>query len=318
MRMDRRRFLYESGLGWVTTLVAGGTLGGSFARARAEQSGPASTNSTRLQSPSPGSADTFDAAGLRVGLLTDLHHADKPPAGTRHYRDTRSKLREATERFRAFKVECVVELGDFIDAADSVDVELGYLRTIEREFAAGADDRHYVLGNHCVDTLTKAEFLGEIAQETTHKTFVRKGWRFVILDSCFRSDGVPYQRRNFDWRDANVPADQLEWLGATLESSAEPVIVFAHQRLDVADAHGVKNAAAVRRELEKSGKVRAVFQGHSHQNDLKTVANIPYCTLVAVVEGAGMENSGYGILELRPDQSVRLHGFRRQESRSWL
>ena len=25
---------------------------------------------------------------LRIGLVTDLHYADKPPAGSRHYRET--------------------------------------------------------------------------------------------------------------------------------------------------------------------------------------------------------------------------------------
>ena len=32
--------------------------------------------------------------------------------------------------------------------------------TCNREFSAISKDRHYVLGNHCVDTLTKDEFLG--------------------------------------------------------------------------------------------------------------------------------------------------------------
>jgi hypothetical protein len=29
---------------------------------------------------------------LRVGIITDLHYADKDPAGTRHYRETLGKL----------------------------------------------------------------------------------------------------------------------------------------------------------------------------------------------------------------------------------
>ena len=35
---------------------------------------------------------------LKVGLVTDLHYADKPPAGSRHYRETPDKLAEAAER----------------------------------------------------------------------------------------------------------------------------------------------------------------------------------------------------------------------------
>ncbi len=95
---------------------------------------------------------------LRFGLITDLHYADKETAGTRFYRDTLGKLEEASAEFTKDKIEFVVELGDLIDAADSVQVELGYLKTINKTFAAICKDRHYVLGNHCVDTLTKQEF----------------------------------------------------------------------------------------------------------------------------------------------------------------
>ena len=45
---------------------------------------------------------------LRVGLVTDLHYADKNPSGTRHYRESLAKLREAVERFNAQKVDLVV------------------------------------------------------------------------------------------------------------------------------------------------------------------------------------------------------------------
>lgn len=59
----------------------------------------------------------------------------------------------------------------------------------------------------------------------------------------------------------------------------------------------------------------AVFQGHSHANDYQQIAGIHYCTLVAMIEGSGAENSGYAVLDVMPDSSLRLHGFRRQESR---
>jgi len=31
---------------------------------------------------------------LKVGLITDLHYADKPPAGSRNYRETIGKLKK--------------------------------------------------------------------------------------------------------------------------------------------------------------------------------------------------------------------------------
>lgn len=258
-----------------------------------------------------------DKERLRIGLITDLHHADKPSAGTRHYRETLGKLAEAAAQFKNDKVSFVVELGDLIDAADTVETEQRYLKTINREFAAISKNRHYVLGNHCVDTLTKSEFLDGVEQEKSYYSFDRGDFHFIVLDSCFRSDGEPYGRKNSKWNDANIPAAEMEWLQADLKSTSKQTIVFAHQRLDVSTDHGVKNCPEVRKILEDSGKVLAVFQGHSHQNDLKDIGGIHYCTLVAMVEGSGVENNGYSVMDIAPDGTIRLTGFRKQNEYEW-
>lgn len=255
-----------------------------------------------------------ETAPLRVGLVTDLHYADKGPTGTRHYRETLAKLEEAGKRFEQEKLSFLVELGDLIDAADSAELERKYLQTINRPLSAISTDRHYVLGNHCVDGLTKEEFLDGVERDESYYSFDRGGRHFVVLDSCFRSDGRPYGRKNFQWTDANVPAAELDWLAGDLKAADKPTIVFAHQRLDVSDSYGVKNNAAVRQVLEASGKVSAVFQGHSHQNDLREIGGIHYCTLVAMVEGSGVDNNGYSVLEIEPNGTIRLRGFRRQKS----
>ena len=254
---------------------------------------------------------------VKFGLVTDLHYADKATGGTRHYRETLNKLAEAAAQFERDKPQFLVELGDFIDAASSVEVEQNYLRTINRDFSAISRDRHYILGNHCVDTLKKEEFLGEVEQEKSFYSFDRGGVHFVVLDSCFRGDGEPYGRRNFTWTDANVPAAELEWLEADLKASSRQVVVFAHKRLDVSNSHGVKNNGDVRKVLESSGKVLAVFQWHSHQNALKTIGGIHYCTMVAMVEGAGPQNNGYSLVEIDAHGTIEIKGFRNQETYQW-
>lgn len=254
---------------------------------------------------------------VKFGLITDLHHADKPPAGTRYYRETLGKLAEAARQFERDKLAFLVELGDFIDAADTPQIELAYLEQVNRNFKAISGDRHYVLGNHCVDMLTKEEFLGAIGREKSYYSFDRGGWHFVVLDSCFRSDGQPYGRKSSDWKDANIPESQLQWLGADLAAAKLPTIVFAHQRLDEGGVHAVRNAAEVRRILEKSGHVQAVFQGHSHQNDYQDLAGIHYCTLVAMIEGSGPDNNGYSTVEALSSGDIGLTGFRMQQSRTW-
>lgn len=254
---------------------------------------------------------------LSVGLVTDLHYADKPPSGSRHYRETSDKLEEAADHFGKHKPAFIVELGDFIDAADSVDTELGYLKQINRDFSAICNERHYVLGNHCVYTLTKQEFLDGVEQKRSYYSFDSGEFHFIVLDSCFRSDGEPYGRKNFEWTDPNIPATEVEWLKADLQATAKQTVVFAHQRLDVSNHYGVKNAADTRRVLEESGQVLAVFQGHSHKNDHNEIAGIHYCTLVAMVEGSGTENNGYSVMRLAGDGTISIKGFRKQADYAW-
>ncbi len=255
---------------------------------------------------------------VRVGLVTDLHHADKPALGSRHYRDTLGKLAEAAKHFATAKPDFVVELGDFIDAAESVELEQDYLRQVCQVFDTIPFPKHFVLGNHCVDTLTKAEFLAGVAAKDSFYSFDAGPIHFVILDACFRADGTPYGRRNAAWDDANIPAHELDWLRADLKASDKPVIVFAHQRLDDGGKHAVKNAADVRKIFESSGRVRAVFQGHSHRNAHQEIGGTHYATLVAMVEGAGPDHNGYSTLDIMPDETIRLSGFRTQASYDWL
>ena len=131
--------------------------------------------------------------------MTDLHHADKDPRGSRHYRESLGKLDEAKKLFTEFDPDFVVELGDLIDAAETVETELGYLETVHKKFVSLPGEKHYVLGNHCVDTLTKSEFLEVVGQEKSYYSFDKNGVHFVVLDSCFLSDGTPYRRKNFKW-----------------------------------------------------------------------------------------------------------------------
>lgn len=254
---------------------------------------------------------------LRIGMVTDLHYADKPPAGTRHYRETLAKIAEVGEEFQKARPDFVVELGDLIDAAETVEAEKQYLARINKEFSSLPGDKHYVLGNHCVSTLTKDEFLEGVGQRKSHYSFDSGGFHFVVLDACFLSSGVPYGRNNVKWNDANIPAEQVEWLRDDLQSTTGKTIVFVHQRLDVKTDHGVKNAEQVRRVLENSGKVLAVFQGHSHKNDLIDINGIHYCTLVAMVEGSGAENNGYTLMDVFDGGTIRLAGFRKQNKYDW-
>lgn len=261
---------------------------------------------------------TLFAAGEKMpslvfGAVTDVHYADKETRGSRHYRESAGKLEAALRHLESGDPRFVIELGDLIDRTERVEDEIAFLRRIEEVYSSVSCDRHYVFGNHCIDTLTKEEFLGNSGAVAPHYSFDAGNFHFVVLDSCYRSDGEPYGRNNADWKDCNLPEAQLEWLAADLRRSGRPTVVFAHQRLDGEGAHFVNNAAAVRGVLSESGNVLAVFQGHSHKNEYREVDGIHFCTLVAVVEGSGPEQNGASLVSLFGDGSIRVEGFLQQE-----
>jgi alkaline phosphatase len=254
---------------------------------------------------------------VRVGMVTDLHYADKPARGTRYYQESLVKLEEAARQFEKDQPDVVVELGDFIDSAGSVELDQSYLKRIHKSFSALPGQKHYILGNHCVEMLKKEEFLAGVGQEKSYYSFDQGGIHFIALDACFRSDGQPYGRQNSQWTDANILPAEVEWLAADLKANDKPVVVFAHQRLDVSNIYGVKNCAEVRKTLEDAGNVLAVFQGHNHKNDHREIGGIHYCTLVAMIEGTGAENNGYSTLDLFDGGTIRLSGFKKQARYAW-
>ncbi len=260
-------------------------------------------------------AEEKGAPVLRVGLVTDIHYADRDPQINRFYRESKAKLNESIEHYLDERANVLIELGDLIDQGDSLANEIKTLHTITEVMRPFKGDRFHVFGNHCLTVLCKQEFLSHagVKHTETFFSFDRGAFHFVVLDACFRADGEPYARGNYRWTDSNIPTAQQSWLRADLSGTTKPTFVFVHQRLDVENAYSAKSAPAVRKILEDSERVVAVFQGHSHKNDYHEIENIHYCTLRAMVEGSGEGSSGYSLLKIFADGSAQLTGFRQQK-----
>jgi len=269
-------------------------------------------------------AQTTSRVLVRFGMVTDVHFADIDPNGARTYRESDRKLAECVSVTNDRRVDFLIELGDFKDQ-DQAPQEartLGFLRHIESVLAGFKGPRYHVMGNHDVDSVSKAQFLsiatsGAAAPGQAHYAFVQKGVRFVVLDADHKADGSDYDRGNFGWDDANIDAAQLAWIERTLAFSREPVVVFIHQQLDGEGAYYVKNAPAVRRLLEAPGNVLGVFQGHRHEGAYSVINGIPYYTLKGVIEGSGPDANAYAIVEVRDDGSVWVTGYRRAVSQGF-
>ena len=258
---------------------------------------------------------------LRFGVLTDTHYADRPTAGTRHYADSLQKVDEAIEAFNRAKVDFVIELGDLkdMDAKGTPELTLRYLDSIEQRLQRFDGPLYHVLGNHDMDCITKEEFLAHTsnagrANGRAYYSFEAQGVRCIVLDANFNADMTPYSRGNFDWRVANIPTEQLDWLdGELTRHRRQPTIIFLHQMLDsFSDINKdlcVKNADKAVEIIERHEQVLAVIQGHHHPGHYSFRRGVHYLTLQGMIEQAAPTNS-YAIVEVRPSGDISVDGFK--------
>jgi len=263
---------------------------------------------------------------LRFGLLSDVHYADRDPAGTRFYRQSLDKMKECITLMNQQKLGFIVELGDFKDQ-DAVPDEantLNYLDKIEFAFRKFNGATYHVLGNHDMDGISKQQFLDRventgIPKDKSYYSFVNSGIRFIVLDGNFTKDGTAYDRGNFSWTDTFIPEEQLNWLKAELNADNQPAIVFIHQMLDdsLGENRTVSNAKEVRNVLEENGNVQCVFQGHVHEEHQSYINGIPYYSVKGMVDGDGKENNAYQIVSVLENGNILVDGYRRASTTSF-
>ena len=261
---------------------------------------------------------------VRFGLVTDVHYADHAPdpqaygvVGRRYYQESLRKLDAAVAVFNARKVDFAIELGDFKDLSSSKEKTLAHLEAAERSLAAFRGPRYHVLGNHDFDCLSEAEFYARVSNgdggepmARGHYAFEKNGLKFIVLDACYDSKLKHYSCNN-PWNDANVPPEELKWLEAELASAKGQAVVFCHQRLDPSSEpkHLVRNAAAVRDILKKSGKVKTVFTGHQHLGSFAVWDGIAYYSLVALVCDSGERANSFAEAAIYADGTFTVTGW---------
>lgn len=263
---------------------------------------------------------------IRFGIVTDIHYADRatPDNSSRYYKESLEKLSECVDLMNKQDVDFLIELGDFKDqgAGPGEEETLGFLKTVEKEFRRFKGPIYHVLGNHDHDSISKQQFLDGISNNgftraSNYYSFNRNSFHFIVLDANYTSKGKAYDHGKFDWTDAHIPENQLEWLKKDLHNNNMPTVLFIHHRLDTPPADKIycpDNADVVRKMLEDAGNVVIVFQGHYHEGGVSRLNNIHYYTLKAVVEGSGPENNNYAIVEIDKDLIVRIKGFRKTDS----
>ena len=261
---------------------------------------------------------------IRFGVISDLHYADRPPRGSRYFKDSLNKLGNYVEEMNRLNPDFILQLGDFKDEDEipNPQATIQYLKDMEKEYSKYQGERFHALGNHDHDSISKEEFLDHTknsgkAKGKAYYSFSKGHCHFIVLDANYKKDGQAYNKGNFDWKDCHVPQHQIEWLKQEVKSTEDKVIVvFIHQRLDDNFSNPIycpNNAAQVRAILETNKNTKLVIQGHDHKGGFCTINGIYYWTVKGAVEGAGKENNSFSLFEISKSH-IKIKGFFNAES----
>lgn len=253
-------------------------------------------------------------ASLSFGVVTDVHYAEIPPRGVRHYERSLAKLQQAVSTFCKRSPAFIIELGDLIDADPAKKDDEKYALAARKAMDAFPGPRYFVLGNHCVWVLGKERFMGACGLERSYYSFDTGPYHGIVLDACFSHDESPYKPGAFDWKDSWIPAPEREWLADDLaKAKGRPTLVFVHQNLhDETRNCGIKNAPEVRKILEQAGNVLAVFQGHEHVGAYAHINGIHYITLRGLIEGSELNSTAYAMVQVEGRNRLTVEGFGKQ------
>ena len=216
------------------------------------------------------------------GAVADAHVADLPDAMGRHYREAAGRLGRASALLAREGAQFLVEMGDLKDRGPDEASTLANLDAAARALRAFGGPVFPVLGNHDVDCIDKAAFLGGFARglglgaaPEPFGAHDAGGVRFVRLDCDFFPDGRELSEGDANHRLCTVPPQQVAWLRGTLASAPGPVVAFVHSPVTGDWDSVTTNGAEIRAAFEEAGNVAAVFQAHTHSDALVRIGGIP-------------------------------------------
>ena len=240
-------------------------------------------------------SQVFAGTSAKFGIITDVHHTNKADTTQRVYSAGMGKMSQFVRDMEREDADFIIELGDLVDTLnkDGSKDPVVNLKEIEDVFKSYPGPSYHVLGNHEFDNLTREQFLNNvdnsgIAKGKTYFSFDSNGLHCIVLDADYTKNEQhrPFDMNTkddtfWDWKDAWVPQEELDWLKQDLASSKLPTIIFSHQVLhrDTTENHTIKNADVLRKMFEDDGDVIAAFSGHDHSGEEVKVNGINYIML---------------------------------------
>ncbi|AVC48914.1 calcineurin-like phosphoesterase superfamily domain protein [Rhizobium leguminosarum bv. viciae] len=270
---------------------------------------------------------------FRFGIIADPQYAAIAPhvVMDRYYANSLAKVAAAIEVFNGWELSFVMTLGDVIDRSfSSFDDILPVYEKLRHEAL-------FLLGNH--DFSVSAGHLSEVAARlgmpSPYYSFLRHGWRFIVLDgnevSIFAPPEGHHHRalaarmlaelqakgaRNAHRWNAALSDEQFAWLGDEIAKAAEAgekVIVMNHYPIHPPSEHGMWDSERIVELLASSSNVVAYLNGHDHVGNYGMAGACHFVNFKGVVD-TETENA-FAIVEVYTDR-IEIRGFGREVSRT--
>ena len=190
------------------------------------------------------------------------------------------------------EVDLAVNLGDVIQDTTEHDADIEALKFIFGRLEGIRPPCYSVLGNHDLKMMDSALEVEEIMGRKSSLSIDMGGWHLVFLSTEVRPElGT---ERGGCYKAQYLAEETLKWFGEDLAKTKLPTMIFTHFAL--ADDESVtdpcmfmKNRDEVKKIIEESGKVKAVFSGHQHITKTIIENEIPYYLLGSMI-GTEKEN----------------------------
>ncbi len=261
-------------------------------------------------------------------IIADVQYADYEPAGTRFYRESLSKLREAMNSFREDSVDFVVNLGDIIDR------DFYSYKPVLNIIDSSRLKTFHVTGNHdySVEPRMKKRLPLEQPSKDGYYSFKHKGFRFIFLNGNEISTYSTTSRSTIgeaekiikalndsseinamEWN-GGMSKKQIEWLAKQLTESAaenERAFIFCHFPVVPENAHNLLNYKEVLATLEKHHNVIAWLNGHNHAGNYGNFNLTHFVTFKGMVETA--DQNSYAMIDVYRNK-IWIRGSGREKS----
>jgi predicted phosphodiesterase len=247
------------------------------------------------------------------GIIADVQYADYDAVGTRFYRSSTEKLREAVASFKKDSVSFIINLGDLIDH-DYVS-----FKPVLDIIGSSAINAYHVAGNHdfSVEKRLKKRLPVLASSKAGYYSFSYDNFRFIFLNGNEISTYISNNKTDIKEAEENLSLmkgkgevnavnwnggfsrKQIDWLTGELTKAAaqnEKVFLICHFPVFPENVHNLLNYKEVLTILENYGNIIAWFNGHNHAGNYGNYNMTHFVTFKGMVE---TENSNsFAVVEV--------------------